>query len=272
MRARSPHTLMNPMVTRPNPDEFRQALVKSLIAHGVLLLIFTVRALFFTDEPLRLESAIRVDIVGLPDKVATLPPLEENQPPAEKITAPPPPASKELPPIAKQAAEQKKVILKPTKPDPKAVQKNQNAALKRLDAMKRLEEQARADNARKAFEAAKAANAQVKGNQISRGSALSGLTRLDHARYLNDLEARIRASWHPPKFLAKAGLRVRVVLLLDQNGGLLKKTIVQSSGNGVFDESAISAIEESLPLPPPPANLRDLLASRGVELDLEPAD
>lgn len=253
------------------PTDMKSALIKSAIAHVVFALFLTVRAFMFPSEPLMLESAIRVDIVGLPEKSAKLPdPIEEPKAdaPAEKAE---PAATKELPPIVKEVPKKTEpVVLKPTKPDPKQQKKSQDAALKRLDAMARLDRQAKAEATTKALADAKTASAAVRGNQISKGGALSGLTRLDHAKYLDGLEARIKQQWRPPKFLANAKLRVRVILLIDPNGAVLKKSIVQSSGNSVFDESALAAVENALPLPAPPETLHSLLANQGVELDLEP--
>ncbi len=256
-------------MARIESADFKPALITSAIVHVVLIFFLTVRAYFFPSEPLRLESAIRVDIVGLPEKAAALPPPIEQ--PAATEAPPSAAASKELPPVVKEipkAAEP--VVLKPTKPDPKQQKKNQDAALKRLEAMARLDRLARSEAANKALNDAKAAQAVVRGNQLSKGNSLSGLTRLDHAKYLDDLEARIKNQWRPPKFLANAKLRVKVVLMIDKTGAVLKKQIVQSSGNNVFDESALSALERSMPFAPPPESLHGILANQGVELDLEP--
>jgi colicin import membrane protein len=253
---------------------FKPALVKSAIAHVAIALLLTIRAYIFPNEPLRIESAIRVDIVGLPEKSQSLPPQIET-PQAE--AAKPEVATettKNLPPIetAKPAPEKKPpVVLKPKKPDPKKQRKEQESALKRLQALAKLDQLARAEAAQKALTAAKNAQATVRGNQISKGNSLSGLTRLDHAKYLDELEAQVKSQWRPPKFLATANLRVRVVLLIDSNGSIIKKSIVQSSGNSVFDESAIQAIEAAQPLKAPPETLQGLLSTQGVELDLEPS-
>jgi colicin import membrane protein len=256
-------------LVRQDGVDFKPALITSAVAHVVFILFLTVRAYFFPSEPLQLESAIRVDIVGLPEKTAVLPPPIEE--PAAKAAAPAPSTTKELPPLVKEVPKKTEpVVLKPTKPDPKQQKKNQDAALKRLEAMAKLDRMARTEAATKALADAAKAQAAVRGNQLSKGSSLSGLTRLDHAKYLDDLEARIKNNWHPPKFLANAKLRVRVVLMIDPTGSILKKMIVQSSGNNVFDESAMNAVEGSMPLPPPPESLHGILANQGVELDLEP--
>lgn len=251
------------------PTDIKSALVKSAVAHLILILAFTVRAYVFPSEPLRLESAIRVDIVGLPEKAAVLPPPVEIPKPQP---AAPAPTTKELPPIAKEVPKKTEpVVLKPTKPDPNQQKKDQTAALKRLEAMARLDRQARSEAATKALNDAKEAQAAVRGNQVSKGNSLSGLTRLDHAKYLDELEARIKGQWRPPKFLATAKLRVRVVVLIDSRGAILKKSIVQSSGNSVFDETALAAIDGAQPLSAPPESLQGILANQGVELDLEPS-
>lgn len=267
------------MMTEKTIDgvELKSALIKSAIGHVVIAVILMVRAYVFPSEPLRLESAIRVDIVGLPKKSRTLPPPTEA--PAQEATAAPPPTIKDLPPIetAKPAEPKPQpVVLKPKKPDtkkpdPKKQAREQDAALRRLQALSKLESQAKADAAIKALRAAKDAQAAVRGNQVSKGNSLTGLTRLDHARYLDELEARIKGNWRPPKFLSSAKLRVRVVLLIDKSGAILKRSIVQSSGNSVFDESALQAIGAAEPLPIPPDTLQGLLANQGVELDLEPS-
>lgn len=258
-------------------SEFKSALIKSAIGHLAIASILMIRAYVFPSEPLRLESAIRVDIVGLPEKTKTLPlPVES---PAQETTAPPPPTTKDLPPVETSKPVEPKpppVVLKPQKPDakkpdPKKQAREQEAALRRLQALSKLESQAKADAAVKALRAAKEAQAAVRGNQLSKGNSLTGLTRLDHARYLDDLEARIKTNWRPPKFLSSAKLRVRVVLLIDKSGAILKRSIVQSSGNSVFDESALQAIASSEPLPMPPDTLQGILANQGVELDLEPS-
>ncbi len=270
MKPINPHVITD----TSQPADLKSGLVLSVVAHVVFILALTIRAYFFPSEPLKLESAIRVDIVGLPEKSATLPPpVEEPKPnaPAQEAAQPPPPAAKELPPVAKEVPKKTEpVVLKPTKPDPKTQKKNQEAALKRLEAMARLDRQARAEAASRALNDAKNAQAAVRGNQISRGSSLSGLTRLDHMKYLDELESKIKSHWSPPKFLAGSKLRVRVVLLIDASGAITKKQIVQSSGNSVFDESALNAIESSMPLSAPPESLHGILANQGVELDLEP--
>lgn len=264
------------------PSDFKTALIWSAAAHVVFALLLTIRAVFFSGDPLRIENSIRVDIVGLPDKARALPeaPAEpdagaapKQEPEATKsveLEA----AKKALP--TKPAEAPTAVVLKPKKSDPKDSRKNQEAALKRLDALARLERQAKADAAAKAIAAnsnkAGAGTAhQIKGNEVSRGNSLTGLTRLDHDRYLDDIEIRIRKMWNPPKFLAKAGLRVRVVLFINNQGLITEHKIVQSSGNSVFDDSAVAAIESAQPFAPPPDSLGSLLAQQGVELDLEPA-
>lgn len=252
-------------------QELKSALVISGVAHLILILILSIRAYFFPSEPLKIESAIRVDIVGLPEKTKSLPPPMPD-PVKDISTAVPPPSSKTLPPIekTKPVPTAAPVVLKPTKPENKKRASEQSAALKRLEAFAKLEREAKAEAANKALEAAKAAQGAVRGNQISKGNSLTGLTRLDHARYLDDLEARIKSHWRLPKFLSNSQLRVRIIIQINSSGTIIRRAVVQPSGNNVFDQSALEAISASEPLPAPPDTLQGILANQGVELDLEP--
>ncbi len=247
----------------------------SLGAHVVVVAALTLKAFFFPNEPLRIESAIRVDIVGLPDKSPQLPPA----PPPPQAEPPPPPPPAQLPPREQAPPPPPPpavVVLKPTPgPTPKErsareLRQDQTAALKKLEAIAKLERQARADAAAKAA-AAMAQARPVQGNQVSRGGSLSGLTRLDHDTYLSSLEQKIRTAWRPPKYLAKNGLKVKVLVHIDAQGAVIKKAILQSSGNSVFDESALQAIDSIVPFPQPPSSLAGLLSTSGLLLDLEPS-
>jgi colicin import membrane protein len=260
-------------------DPFAQGLSRSLgISLGAHLLVgavLTLKAFLFPSEPLRIESAIRVDIVGLPDKSPQLP---TAPPPPQAEAPPPPPPPAQLPPrdlAPPPPPPPAVVVLKPTPgPTPKErtakeLRQDQSAALKKLEAIAKLERQARADAAAKAA-AAMAQARPLQGNQVSRGGSLSGLTRLDHDTYLSTLEQKIRTAWRPPKYLAKNGLKVKVLVHIDAQGAVIKKAILQSSGNPVFDESALQAIDSIAPFPQPPSSLAGLLLTSGLLLDLEP--
>ncbi|MGZ5278824.1 MAG: hypothetical protein ACXWC9_02705, partial [Pseudobdellovibrionaceae bacterium] len=55
----------------------------SMIVHVAVFLGLTIKATFFTDAPIVLENAIRVDIVGLPDKIQEQAPAPTAAPVAQ---------------------------------------------------------------------------------------------------------------------------------------------------------------------------------------------
>ncbi|MCM2281977.1 MAG: hypothetical protein NDI61_09045, partial [Bdellovibrionaceae bacterium] len=83
-------------------DSLGRYLGVSIALHLILLAALTLKAVFYPSESLQLERAIRVDIVGLPEKQAKLPPaLKEEikneakpepktEPKAEPVTPPKP--------------------------------------------------------------------------------------------------------------------------------------------------------------------------------------
>jgi TonB family protein len=217
------------------------------------------------------NKAIRVDIVGLPDKVATLPPLEEAAPlpaPSDAAKPVPQPSKPVQPPkpVAQEAGP--KVNLNKVKPEDR--KREQDAALKRLEAMQKLEKMMTASATAPAVPAAaasagKTAGTVVKGNEISHGSSLRGTQRLDHENYVNSVDEHVHRFWNLPQWLANANFKARVLVFVDGQGNVVKKQMTQSSGNQVFDERVMMAIERASPFPPPPANLVNILAVDGIE-------
>jgi len=264
-------------VTARIDRDFRSALKWSIGAHAALGFALIFKGIFFPSEPLRIEDAIRVDLIALPDKARSLPMPDaeiSTQPISQPQTESSAPAVSDASIGRTESQSASKVpIKKNEKSDSKldlSAKKNatQAQSLQRLKALERLEEMARKEAAAKALAQLKAQ--PLKGNQLSNGNSLTGLTRLDHNRYLNSIETRIKQNWRPPKFLARSKLKLRVMIRISSSGEVLSKTILAGSGNGVFDESALNAIDESVPLPSPPETLQALLENQGLEIELDP--
>jgi TonB family protein len=257
--------------TTSDDQILKKALVWSAGLHFALFVAFAIRAVFYPSEPLMANKAIRVDIVGLPDKVATLPPLEEAAPlpaPSDAAKPVPQPSKPVQPPkpVAQEAGP--KVNLNKVKPEDR--KREQDAALKRLEAMQKLEKMMNASATAPAVPAAaasagKTAGTVVKGNEISHGSSLRGTQRLDHENYVNSVDEHVHRFWNLPQWLANANFKARVLVFVDGQGNVVKKQMTQSSGNQVFDERVMMAIERASPFPPPPANLVNILAVDGIE-------
>lgn len=240
-------------------DRFERALLISLSAHCVLAALLFLRAVFVPDESIAIRNAIRVDVVGLPQKIKD---LEEPLPPAKEESAPAAPEKVEPAPKAK--AEVKPEA--PTIPNPNAkkadLAKSQKKALeelKRLSALERIKDQLAKG---KSPEAGK----QVAGNKLSQGNSLTGLDKLEYDRYFDEISQKMRANFSFPQWLADAGYKVQVQVLVDERGYIIRKFIVKSSGNDVFDAKAIEAVEASSPLPAPPQRLQGPLSTSGITL------
>ena len=128
------------------PDGFSRFVGISIALHLGLLAMLTVKAVFYPTEPIQLERAIRVDMVGLPEKRQKLPP-ELKAPPKAETKKPEP----KVEPAKVDPAKPEKIAIpdktKPPKPENDKInlskaKQSQDAALKRLEALRKLEEEA----------------------------------------------------------------------------------------------------------------------------------
>ncbi len=256
-------------------DGLSKAIGYSIAAHVAVLAVFVVRMVIYPSEPLKLDDAIRVDIVALPDKgPKTVPlPIVDPKPvppapqPPEPVAQPEPPKPVEpaAKPVMPSKPEAPKVVLKPDpKKSAKETKKAQDDAMKRLEALEKIERMAKSQSA------AAARPAPVKGNQISRGGSLTGVIRLEQQGYLESVHSVVQARWNLPSFLSSANLKARVRIFVDGKGNVIKRTVTQSSGNDIFDARLLAAIDASSPLQPPPESLVGILENDGLELGFEP--
>lgn len=231
-------------------DSLNRSIYISLAAHMGLLAVFFLKMTFFPVEPIQIKRSMRVDLVGMPDKVMPTKPTPAK--PAPKVEAPKPKA-KAPPKVAK------KTKPKPNpkaKPNPKKISNSQESAMNKLKAMAALD--------KIKSEAEQQQAEQIKGNQVSKGNSLTGLEQLDYDRYFDDVEQLIYSNWALPEWLAGAELRAQALVLVDQTGHITNKKITKSSGNPDFDAQVLAAIEKSSPFPAPPQRLQGVLAQQGI--------
>ncbi len=230
----------------------------SVALHVGIVITFAVKAAWIPSDELLIRSAIRVDVVGMPDKVQTPPePAKEAVKPA-----PPPKAEPAAPP--KPEVKAPTVPVKNDKPpDPKMTEKTQQKALEKLKAMNAIEKM-KSEVAEKEAKERAAKTPTFKGNQVNQGDSLTGLEKLDFDRYFGTIENQIRSNWNLPGWLAQADLNAQAMVLIDANGQVAKRQILKSSGNDVFDAEVLAAIDKSSPFPAPPARLKDVLALKGI--------
>jgi colicin import membrane protein len=262
----------SPAEGAPTSDGLGRAIGLSVAVHIALVAIFIVRMVIYPSETLRLEDAIRVDIVALPDKSPKLPmsvPVVET-----KIPPPSPPPPEPLPDVKLPEPAAPEPLVKPAPAPPKPIspkinlkstKKAQDAALKRLEALEKIERMTKSQS-----RPAPSAPAPIKGNQISHGASLSGVIRLEQQGYLQTIDGAVKSHWNLPGFLSTANLTARARLFIDAKGVVTKRTLTQSSHNDIYDQRVLSAIDTSSPLPPPPASLVNILETDGIELEFVP--
>ena len=257
---------------------FRRAIWLSVALHALLVIFSVTRTFFAPSEPMQLPDAIRVDIVGLPQKMLPDEPLPPEPAPAAAPPPTPAPKAEAAPPAPPPKPEAPKFVekAKPTKPAPdvKHSQKNALNRLREMDAFAKLEKAAAERKAADAKAAAATAAAQAKaaaliaGHKVTSGNSLTGIPRLEYDRYGAELKARVLANWAVPAWLAESDYSARVRVWLDESGRVTKKQIIRSSGNDVFDAAALESVDKSDPFPAPPDNLRGVLAAEGFTLGL----
>jgi colicin import membrane protein len=249
-------------------DGFNRDLLIVTGGHALILVFVFLQAVFLPSDPIDLRQAIRVDVVGLPEKMTELPPPAA---PDIKDSAPPAPEPvKELPPKPVEAPPEPKapqVQLEKPKVKPKDLAKAQKAAmakLKRRSALDKIKAEMAASSKKKSTTAGKAAGQVVKGNEISKGDSLTGISKIQFDEYLSSIKSKVLSNWSVPQWLMEANLKASVVVLVDERGHVVKKTISRSSGNDIFDGQALEAVEKSSPFEPPPDRIRGVLSTSGI--------
>ncbi len=74
--------------------------------------------------------------------------------------------------------------------------------------------------------------------------------------YLRQLQAKISERWAPPRTAAAGGERAIVVFEIGRDGQIKEPSVEKSSGNAIYDQSALRAVMEASPFPPLPPEFR----------------
>lgn len=247
--------------------EINKGLKWSLGLHVGLVLFLILRTYVVSNDVIDYDSAIRVDIVGLPEKIdpKKLAPAEPTPPKPKEAEPPPPPPPPEPAKEVPKLPDQKKI-------DPEAVnldtvKKKQQQALNRLKSLSAIE-QIKKNLEKQKNDSEKTGNeksaTQVKGNILSPGTELTGLNKLQHENYVAQIDRQIKQNWSIPEWLAKKDYKAQVLLKLDENGLIVFRQIVKSSGNTNYDDAVLETIDKSAPYPHPPEKLIAIVGSRGM--------
>lgn len=232
-----------------------------------IVLFLVLRTYVVSNDVIDYDSAIRVDLVGLPEKIdpSKLAPAEPTPPKPKEAEPPPPPPAPEPAKEIPKLPEQKKI-------DPDAVnldtvKKKQQQALSRLKSLSAIE-QIKKNLEKQKKESEKSgtekSSTQVKGNILSPGTELTGLNKLQHENYVAQIDHQIKQNWSIPEWLAKKDYKAQVLLKLDENGLIVFRQIVKSSGNPNYDDAVLETIDKSAPYPHPPEKLIAIVGTRGM--------
>ncbi len=247
----------------------------SLIAHATLFLAMVINVSFFSKPRLDLSEAIRVDMVGLPEKYN---PAQKSTDLPEKIEKPIEPVVEEKKPEPKV---EPKVEAKPEpKPEPKAETKPDQKAKPEADtikldkakqkqkaALEKLKKLSAIDKIRQQVQNEKTAAATakiLKGRVITRGTALTGLDRIQSDNYTGQLDALVKSHWALPQWLIGKQLKTKVLVKIEPDGRVSEKKVVQSSGNPTYDDYCLQAVTKASPFPKVPNKFTEIYAEDGV--------
>lgn len=222
-------------------DLFRQFLMISAMAHVSILLVWGLKSFIWPGSVIKVPNAIRVDLVGLPEK-------------PQKIKPKPKPKAKPKP----EKAKAKPKVKKDTN---QSDQKKALEKLQQLSAIDRIKQQANQKLEDEApSEDVKPETPEYKGNLVTSGNSFTGLSGLAAQEYWSLLKVHLQNYWALPEWLANAPLSASVVVMIEASGHVARFEIYSSSGNEAFDDAALAAIEAASPFPVPPERLRDTIS------------
>jgi colicin import membrane protein len=239
---------------------FYKEIKSSVIFHVIVLGLFSIKNIFFSSPSIDYQSAIRVDIVGLPDKI-TSPPTPQK---TEEATKP----EKETTPPKKEEVkkpEEKTVPKADAKKDVKDIQKNA------LDKLKALEKIKNSTNAEKTQNDAieKLKKQEFRGNTLAAGNSLTGTDKFQYDAYIGELDSHVKRFWDLPRWLSEENLRTIVKVKIDSRGFVVFRQIATSSGNQAYDEVALQTVDKASPFPVPPSKFRGSLEVHGFNIEFQ---
>lgn len=235
------------------PEDLKKPLQISLGIHAFVAVLLVVRPYFATKiDPY--EKAVRVDIIAMPEKAQkkqALPPKPKASP-----KKPEPKKTKPKKPVAKSKKPEK---VKPIETPVKKSSISEADALKKLLAKtKKTEEEP--------VKPSEEVQKLIKGNIVSKGSDLVGIQKIEYSNYRSVLHAAISAKWDLPKWLLEGDLVAQAHIKIDNKGNVIFKKLTKESGNGIYDQKVLEAIDAATPFKAPPEKFRNIVRYEGVLL------
>lgn len=278
-------------------DDVSKPFLFSLLAHLTIVFVFTIKATFFPSTDDSYLPALRVDIVGLPDKVTPANNTDSSEARKEESKNEPTQTqnkeTNELPttkgPKLEKMTNSDDALLKSVKS--KSADKSIDKSIDKPDLVlknKQKEEQDKfKSEASQAIEKLKKKMAidkikeeviqkerqdlsqrvaQYKGNVITPGTELRGVAKLQYDDFLGNIDRHVKHFWSLPEWLARGDFKAKVKVFIDSRGLLTGVELVSSSGNSSYDEIVMETVKKAVPFPNPPEKFRDKLSVDGMVL------
>lgn len=96
---------------------------------------------------------------------------------------------------------------------------------------------------------------QSNGSEISHSSLTQPadcVVQDDFTDYMTALQDKLQKNWQPPDFMEEG--HVKVYFKLNRHGQLMAASVIESSGNDIYDESALEALKDCAPFGEFPAD------------------
>jgi protein TonB len=90
----------------------------------------------------------------------------------------------------------------------------------------------------------------------STGSIAVDASDFPFTYYLRLIQSKIGERWSPPRAAAAGGVRVVVRFVIQRDGQIREPSVERSSGNTLYDQSALRAVTEASPFPPLPPEFK----------------
>lgn len=277
--------------------KFKKYIYYSVALHGVVFTFFLVLA---EHAPIRRIPETKITMVrliprlGLPTGAPEGPPgipektAEPSQPPPPEATASKPQAqippktqeTKPAPPQAKAKAPEPKTPAKSVVHDTKKRPAAAPVKTRKVDAPDESQlaqaltgiDSELAERERQLKEAEQTAGTPGAPNagQAALGSPQGQVNAQDpgYARYQSTVRSKIIKNWvrtHAGSETQRLTARIRVQI--NASGAVISKSFAKSSGDAAFDNSAMRAVEQASPLPPPPPEIMAEALREGFVVD-----
>lgn len=231
--------------------ESQLSTILSISLHIVVVAAFNIKAKFFPTEAIEYQRAIRVDMVALPDKIQEQAAKAVKKVEAQKIDKPKPA------PKPKPKPAPKKDVVNLNKKSRKDIM---NDALKKLNALEKIKKEVAQEEKEEVKEI------EYKGNILSAGSSIDGINKIQYDNYLENLDSKVKQNWNIPSWMAQGDFKAKALVKISPDGFVIHKSIIESSGNQLYDEAVLETITKSSPFPPPPDKFVEILEVDGLVL------